>query len=350
VISASWEHLLSSPDLYPLELDFRARRITFAPMSRAAYQASSFLDFRILACTSERVNLPLSEVLPLLLLRERPALRPVRFIFHTAYCCSTLLARYLEVLPSCFVLKEPQTLTQLAALEAFMRNTATVVHDPSDLGRMLELCMMLLGRTYNAEEVVIIKTSDACNAFAKTLLGRDFRSRAIFVTTSLTEFLLSVLKSPERRRWLRARLIAAVRDAAAIPKLRGFVPSRMSDAIGGAYLWLLNQELRMRLCDGAGERVLVATADQISDTPELAVCAATEHLILPHSCTSIKEILSGPASMQYSKDQSKSYSAELRRRELAALGKQFGAEVATGIEWAVQHSPSAGLCKETKQP
>ena len=36
MISAALEHLLSSPDLYPLELDFRARRITFAPMSRAA--------------------------------------------------------------------------------------------------------------------------------------------------------------------------------------------------------------------------------------------------------------------------------------------------------------------------
>jgi hypothetical protein len=44
----------------------------------------------------------------------QPPPKRSHYILQTTYCCSTLLCRYLELLPTCFVLKEPLLLTQLA--------------------------------------------------------------------------------------------------------------------------------------------------------------------------------------------------------------------------------------------
>src|SRR5690242_9997556 len=91
-----------SPEWFPVSIDPRARRMRFVRMSPETYRASVFLDAR----THHLGEIRTAGMDELLRGRPRGPSR-VHYIFHTAFCCSTLLARHLEALPRVLVLKEP---------------------------------------------------------------------------------------------------------------------------------------------------------------------------------------------------------------------------------------------------
>jgi hypothetical protein len=329
--------LFRSPDFYPLKMDFDNGMISFVPMSKATYKASSFLDGRTQPTNAERYDIPAADLL-LAVADLSPIPNRVHYIFHAAFCCSTLLARYLELIPPCLVLKEPLFLTQMAVV----RPRAIEAHnngalDPAEWARLLDLCARLLGRGYSPDEVVAIKVNDICNSLGELLLARDPASKAVFVTIGLKDFLLVLLKSPDRRQWLRGRLLKAQKDAAIVPELAGFDPTHMTDAEGGAYLWALNEALRARLCSLGQARVLTLPGEEISDAPAGAVLAAAKHFGLPVSRSLPKDILCGVTAARYAKDPSRAYDARSRHKELKTLQKQIGTEADRGVEWAARH-------------
>ncbi len=329
--------LYGSPDFYPLKMDFDHGRLSFVPMSRAAYKSSSFLDLRTLAAGGERYETTLEELIHANgQLPTAPNL--VHYIFHAAFCCSTLLARYLEMIPRCFVLKEPLYLTQLAVV----RPRSILTHndgelEPAEWICQLDLCVRLLGRGYAAEDIVAIKVNDICNSLGEMLLARDPTSHAVFVTIGLKDFLLVLLKDANRRQWLRGRLVRARNDSAMVPELAEIDPAKMSDAEGGAYLWALNEGLRARLCALGESRVLTLPGEQIADEPESAVRAVAIHFGLPISQGLPKSMFSDTTAGRHAKDPSRSYDARSRRKELKTLQKHIGAEADRGVEWAVKH-------------
>jgi hypothetical protein len=333
----SVEELLCSPEFYPLKMDFDRGAISFVPMSRATYQASSFLDGRTQPASSEHFDIPAAELL-LAEAEVAPARNPVHYIFHAAFCCSTLLARYLELIPPCFVLKEPLFLTQIAVV----RPRGAARHDdgaldPSEWTHLFDLCARLLGRAFAPGDIIAIKVNDICNSLGELLLARNASTKAVFVTIRLKDFLLVLLKSPDRRQWLRGRLLKAQKDAAIIPELVGFDPSKMNDAEGGAYLWTLNETLRARLCAAGQSRVLTLPGEEISDEPAKAVLAVAKHFGLPVTQSLAKDIHRGSTAAKHAKDPSRAYDARSRRKELRTLQKQIGAEADRGVEWAGRH-------------
>lgn len=329
--------LFRSPDFYPLKMDFDRGLLGFLPMSRAAYKASSFLDGRTQAANPERYDALVADLL--LAGAELPtAPNRVHYIFHAAFCCSTLLARYLELIPPCFVLKEPLFLTQMA----IVRPRAMEAHnegalEPAEWTRQFDLCIRLLGRGYATDDIVAIKVNDICNSLGEILLARDPASKAVFVTIGLKDFLLVLLKDPDRRQWLRGRLIRARNDSGVVPELAEFDPTRMSDAEGGAYLWALNEALRARLCAAGQSRVLTLPGEEIADAPAGAVRSVAIHFGLPVSQGLPKNIFSDATAARHAKDPSRTYDARSRRKELKTLQKQIGAEADRGVEWAAKH-------------
>lgn len=321
-------------------MDFDKGTISFVPMSRATYKASSFLDGRTQPAGQERYDIPAADLL-LAAAELAPAPNRVHYIFHAAFCCSTLLARYLELIPPCFVLKEPLFLTQMAVVRPRAIKTHSLwsnegALDPAEWTPLLDLCARLLGRGYAPDDIVAIKGNDICNSLGELLLARDAASKAVFVTIGLKDFLLVLLKSPDRRQWLRGRLLKAQKDAAIIPELAGFDPAQMSDAEGGAYLWALNEALRARLCRLGQSRVLTLPGEEISDAPAGAVRAVANHFGLSSSEGWPKDIFCGATTARYAKDPSRPYDAGSRRKELKILQKQIGAEADRGVEWAAK--------------
>jgi hypothetical protein len=330
--------LFSSPEFYPLRLDFVRRTVDFVHMTPEAYRASSFLDHRTCQAGAELFRAGLDELLEYHAAEGLRASR-IRYILHTAFCCSTLLARCLEELPSCLVLKEPHALTQLADVRPGGPTPHPELADilsAEEWPRVLELVLTLLARIYHPEDAVLIKVNDRCNSLGGTFLERDPESKALFAYTGLRSFLLSVLKDEGRRQWLRRdRLPLIRREMLSHPELAPVAVERLTDAEGAACLWLQRVYAYRRLRrEFSPRRAPAVNSGALPERPVRTLRRAAQALDVAADGAALSEVAEGNTLRHYSKDPHRPYDARSRDRELAELDARFGAEADAGVAWA----------------
>jgi hypothetical protein len=336
--------LLASPDLMPLQLDLGRQRVQFVPLTAGEYRNAAFLDDRTQRKTPRVCHVDLRGLLEHLRCRQLP--RPVHYVLHGALCCSTLLARYLEGLSDCFVLKEPFLLTQIAMLRygASVDGTASRNQIAAEWPSWFDMSTFLLARSYGASDSVVIKVNDLCNALGEDLLARDSRSKILFLQSPLKTFLLSALNSFERRRWVRGRLLVVGCLFARIPFLADVEPSDLSDSEAAAALWLFNCAVCQFMLSGpAAHRVMTLNGEAVADRPRDTLCIAREFFGL--GAADAGADLTDIPSSRHAKDISVPYDAHARARDRTKTEAQFGAETEAGIAWAMRTASTwTALC------
>lgn len=337
--AADPDAVIASPRLYPTELKLADRppAISFVEATQDTYRRSSFLDHRMhrepnqkaFACGARE-----------LLDRYRGAPPgQVGFIFHVAFCCSTLLARYLELLPGTFVLKEPFLPTQLAELHRAPWPSGIDLYSKE----AVRLSVHLMARTFHPQDRVIAKLADQCNAIAGALVVASGAPKAVFIGLELRSFLLAGLKTDQRRAWVRRRAELAALDVAN-SLLDDTDPKPLDDAQSCAYLWLANGILLQKLIIEVGrDRVLVLDGENISNNPDHAVRETAAWLGLSPSASDLRIAIGNETASRYSKDPSQEFSREHRQADLAAVCAKFGNEVESGLRWAEELAPRLGL-------
>jgi len=186
VTPVSLEKLLRHPTAFPVKLDLEAETVTIQELSREARVRAAFHDGRKPLGPSIKHVVELKRLLSSY--RDRLFVpQPVHYIFHNAFCGSTLLARYLDQLSQISVYKEPQALTHLAWYRGM---------HPVDGDRWREtaaLMVRLISRTASSDEIPVIKLHDGCNTLAGALLKLHPESRGVILYSDLPTFLLFFL-------------------------------------------------------------------------------------------------------------------------------------------------------------
>ncbi len=238
--------LLGSRTKFPVKLDMLADQVTVRDLPRQDRVRAAFHDARLLrdASMGEVIELQrlLSNYRDRLFVPER-----VHYIFHTAFCGSTLLARYLDQPGGVSVFKEPQALAHLA----WCRETREV--DADRWRETIALMVRLISRTSSAGEVPVIKLHDGCNTMIDSLLGLHPDSRGVIVYSDLPTFLLSCLKNVSRRRYVRDRI--RWNGIARVDALREIDLDQLVDAEAIAALWLAQHEICRRALERHGDRL-----------------------------------------------------------------------------------------------
>ena len=171
---------------------------------------------------------------------------PVHFIFHSAFCRSTLLVRAFDALPGYSGLSEPKILNTLATAPMGERAKS-----------LLPIIVRLLGRPFEGGATVVVKPSNVANSLIPALMGCDARSKGIILYGNLRSFLHSVAKKGLQGRIWGRRLMA--HNGKHIPLnlgLDGAAQFELSDMQAAAVAWLLHQwqfgqaisQLPARLC------------------------------------------------------------------------------------------------------
>jgi hypothetical protein len=329
--------LLATPDYLPMQIDVPRREVLFFEMSRDDYRRSAFLDNRVLRSRPGRFTADL-DALTADLQGVRPS-HPVHYILHGAFCCSTLLARYLESLPGLFVLKEPALLTQLAVMNSDFPGGFGGSRDAiaARWDRWLNMTTVLLARAYHDDHAVVIKASDLCNWMGHLLLTRNSQTKLLFLSSPLKPFLLSVLKVDGRRGWVRHRLRTLAGGIARIPFLAEALQQAAGDGERGAVLWLMNSYLCASFASGPqSDRVLLLDSEDVVQQPNEAVRAAVRFLV-PEL-----ERIAGPALVKctplsrHAKDLALPYDAASRTRDLRAAEMRYAAEADAAVAWAAE--------------
>lgn len=120
-----------------------------------------------------------------------------RFIFHSAYCCSTLLARAFDIPGYSFGLKEPQILNDIVGIHS--RGA-----DPRQVAAAMDIALLLLARPLAIGEINVIKPSNLLNPHIPLITKMRPDLRGVLLHAPLDVFLGSVArKEIEGRAWVR---------------------------------------------------------------------------------------------------------------------------------------------------
>ena len=319
--------LFSSPELYPTSIDFDRRMVVCVRMTPETYRDSVFLDNR----TKHRGNEVRFRVDDVIFAARQVPSKRAHYILNTAYCCSTLLARCFELIPACFVLKEPRALVQVA-------NMMEAGDARWQIG--FELVHKLLTRAYHPDQLAVIKPYEPCNRLGMSLLKANSAATVTFLMTPLRSFILSILKQEERRDWVRTRSVTALKDALGFTPFAGLDAMELSSSQAAACVWMANRYLYKEISSAFGERVLLINGDELARSPRHAFSPILSLCGIDLRDSFLDEMFENPLLRQYSKDTQRPFDGDSREQQMSALERCWGAEADAGIVWAYQHGLS----------
>ena len=200
---------------------------------------------------------------------------PLHFVFHSAYCCSTLLARAFDIPGVAFGLKEPVILNDLSG---WRRRGAA----PAQLGPRLGDALTLLARPMAAGEAVVVKPSNVVNALAPVMLALRSEARAVLLYAPLRTYLASIAdKGLWGRNWVRDLFLKLGRDGLLD---FGFASEELfgqTDLQIAALGWLGQHRLFADMAARFGERVATLDSEVLIARPAEAMTALTALYRLP---------------------------------------------------------------------
>jgi len=325
---------LADPEWYAHRFVESDDAFRFVRLERARHAAVPFLADEHLGELGPGIDLPTAGVLAGL------GKGRLQFLFHSAFCGSTMLVRALDRAGMAMGLSEPATLNDMVG---FRQRGA----DGRTLARAADAALRLLARPYGAGEAVVVKPSNLVNPLAELLLALQPEARAVFLHAPLETFLISVVrKGLHCRLWVRELLEAYLREGYVD---LGFDPAdyfRMSDLQVAAVGWLAQHARFQQLAAKLGrDRMMGLDADRMLADPARGIGAVTAHYGLDCDATAIAGIVAGPAFARHSKSGS-AFTPQTRDAEYAAARAAHGEEIGMVIVWAEKVAETAGVSIE----
>lgn len=320
----------ANPDWLPHAYDAARRSVQFVRFSNDVIASPLFLADHHPADPEDTVWIGERDVVQL----QTDAPTP-HFIFHTAFCRSTLLVRALHASGRATGLNEPGILNSLAEIDRDARREATA---------RLDACLGLLSKPRSAAGSVVIKPSNIANALIPGIMTARPQARAIMMSNSSRAFCRSVhRKGLMGRRWAR-RLTAHVQRYAPLDLgLDHAGLFELTDMQVAGLAWLLQQRwFAILLADRWGERMLTLDGDTFAERPAETLVRAAAHFGLDLDVVTADEIIAGPLFASHAK-LGGSYAETVEREARAAHSPVVEEEIEMASVWIEQIARQVGL-------
>ena len=319
-------HLAADPCWLPHAFDPARNVLIFKRLPRERLGASAFLADIARESGFESAEVPLAALAS----AAPPVSAPVTFIFHTAFCRSTLLVRALEVPGISTGLSEPGIIASLAAA------------GPAGQAALAPVAA-LLARPWGTGEAVFIKPTNHANMLAPALMRTVPQARAVLMTNPLPSFLAAVVrKGMMGRRWGRQLYLEMMSYAGMDLGLDGREQFLMTDLQATGLAWFLNQRFLAAMVQNFGERVRVLDGDAFGCDPAATLARAygfAGHAVSPEQ---IAAIATGPVFARDAKT-GEDYAAKSARDAEATRSSVTEDEIAKVGEWVGMIARQAGL-------
>ncbi|HYD88493.1 MAG TPA: hypothetical protein VEA80_13540 [Vitreimonas sp.] len=311
------------PAWLPHAYDWRSDTLVFAEATRETQRGAVFLDSRFLK-TRLSPPAPVPE-LPLEELRAGPA----HLILHTAFCCSTLLTRALDIPGVSMGLKEPGVLASFADYWSGSRRTAGAF-------AALRVTLDLLSRPLSPGETQIIKPSNVVNHMVPQILHARPDAKALILYSSLDTFLRAIA-----RRGLEGRAFARQvyqQFAPVIPIDDGFTQADtmlLTDLQIAAQAWMMQASFLDSLAKRFGRNSVRTLSSErfLADTAgALAEVGAFFELDLDKARAA--EIAKGPVFGEHAKEFGRPFDAAAFEAQHKQAGAMYADELAAAKSWA----------------
>ena len=309
----------SDPALFPVDFDVQRGEVGLLPLSSEVVAKASFLDQRGIGDCSHALRKPWQA------LRtddERPRLA---WLFHTAFCGSTLLSRALQAPPEAVSLREPQALLRFAHAAASVG--ADAIEPP------LHVVVQLLARPWTAGGRVLAKPTNQVNNLLPSLL-RLTRGTSILLHSSLPEFITSCCKKlPEAEQfvlWSARHLLrgSRLRQALGVPWDH---PFHFVEAC--VLAWQAQMELYAdALANDRDDRLRSLDFAALLAEPPTTVAAAARWLTLGKD-DAFWQARAGVEFHRNAKHVERAYDPARRAEERAGLAARYGPLIEAALAW-----------------
>lgn len=314
--------LETNPAWLPHRIDVEQRLVTFLRVERDSLAQPGFLADR----TGETATASWDDVLAM-----KPMAEPLHFIFHTAFCRSTLLIRAMDIPWRCAVLNEPGILPSLVGGGEATRP-------------MIAPIAALLGRRHHDGEVVLVKPTNHSNALIVPLMRAVPTARAVLMTNDLPVFLSSVdRKELMGRRWARQLFVELQSYVGMDFGMDARESFMLTDMQCAGLAWFLNQRYFAQLLKGEfGARLRLLDGDRFNTTRKATVGAISEFIGLGLSDDQIAVAADGPVFDRNAKSGERLDTSEVARDDVRE-------EINQAAEWVDIVATNAGLELTLKQ-
>jgi hypothetical protein len=263
---------------------------------------------------------------------------PLHFLFHSAFCNSTLLCRALDRPGMAMGLSEPVILNDIVGIRRRSEVSAQL------LPAITDHALTLLARPWSAGEAVVVKPSNILNPLAPGLMALRPDAKALLLHAPLPLFLNSVArKGMWCRLWVRELLEGLLTDGVADFGMSPNELFRLTDLQVAAIGWLAQHRLFHGLAARLGaERVRTLDSERLSANPAGVLTALGAHFGLAIDAALAEEISSGPPFTRHSKSGG-TFSMAERHAEQAAAQAAHGEEIEKVATWAAVVAERAGI-------
>lgn len=271
----------------PHSIDWSDEKVIFLRFPAVQFRKPGFLFEFAPKNSSDKLVVPLSALQDI-----QVETLPAHFVFHTAFCRSTLLIRALNLKHLAVGMSEPGIIAALA-------------NAPAKFNSILPEALRLLSRKRNDASAIFIKPTNHANVLIPRILDASPESRAILMTSELEPFLASVRKRGilghrwgrqlflETQRYVKLDLGMSDRDLFA-----------MSDLQTAGLAWLLYQLYFTRLLGGDNRhRLRTLDASQFNKNRGKTIKSVLDFCQIETSSISSNAIEAHPLFQEHSKGQ-----------------------------------------------
>src|SRR5262245_25502742 len=328
--------IIRDPSWFVEDYDLRAQAFSLVRADRRVVASQPFLDHRWDRSALERVKLPLASVTATI--EERAPQPDLHFIWHTSFCCSTLIAEALDAPGQSLSLREPLALVSVADA----KRTGARMKEPQP-ARLAELAFRLLARS--SGEQLIVKPSNFANTLAEDG-ARLSRGKALFLHSDLETFLISLEKGGDPSRKYARRLFSSIAgDSGAIlprPVQEIFL---MSDLEIAALAWHMQMAHFRRMASllGPTRAAFLDCATFLAD-PAATLSALDRFFALELGKKHLVDAVVGPLLKRHAKDPRYPFDPRQRQMESDDVRKRLGPHLQRIVDRSYRLCPDSPQC------
>jgi hypothetical protein len=325
VLDVDLDGLLETPTHFPLRLALAEDLLTFVQLKRLDYRRASFLDPRGLPDDALTWQTRLSELHHALPTLEWPP--RLAYLFHTGFCCSTLLSRCAEISPAVFALREPMSLHNLEVQWA----GAGRDWSRAECYAALTTLLALLARTWSERQTALIKAD--CTLLVPTLLEYSSAPYVVLYCPA-PDFVAAVMSCKARRAWSIGRLRQMIEIARALGSCVPFeIPAQLNAPEAACLIWWWQMWIFREAQKKERARGYFLAAEEFLDDPVASLRPLFGLLAAAHPAGGLG-VMAARVMSRDAKTPTQLASAASRREKLAAATSVHAEQIDLALQWA----------------
>lgn len=310
-------------------LDIKDGQFQFVRTGRDTLADLPFLDTRTLGTAKNKAILGAAEVIKGLdAIGFREQFQKSSYLFHTSFCCSTMIARCLDAPGVNLALKEPYA---LLGLSSFKRLASRFEATSPDWKNLSNMTLFLLSRRFKPNEKILIKPSNGANNILPEILNFPHTGKVLLLYSNLEHFLVSVISGGTGRAdYVKGILKVFMKDFAGGLDLKA--PKALNSMQRAALVWGL-QMRAFEVAAGGSGALRTLDCDRFLEDPREALADLSKFYGLGFSSVNLDDICRGPALSMHAKEPGKAFSPGDREQEKKVILAERGGEIESTMRW-----------------